>query len=101
MVKVALLARLVAKPGKARGRVAGVFLSSARCRSHRRRPPRSSGSRLLSKNEFGIFDAFLDDAEEGSPERADRRRTHGQAGELLAEPPKIEQVDLLAVKHTK
>ena len=53
----------------------------------------------ISKNEFGIFDAFPDEA---------GRKAHlngsiaaalmAKAGELLAEPPKIEQVDLLAVK---
>jgi hypothetical protein len=53
----------------------------------------------LSKSEFGIFDAFPDDA---------GRKAHlngpiaaalmAKAGELLAEPPKIEQVDVLAAK---
>ena len=56
----------------------------------------------LSKNEFGIFDAFPDDA---------GRKAHlsgpiaaalmAKAGELLAEPPKIEPVDLLAAKLGK
>jgi quinol monooxygenase YgiN len=70
LVKVALLARLVAKPGK--------------------------------EEEVGIFDAFEDDA---------GRKAHlngpiaaalmSKAAELLAEPPKIEQVDLLAAKLPK
>jgi hypothetical protein len=56
----------------------------------------------LSKSEFGIFDAFEDDA---------GRKAHlngpiaaalmSKASELLAEPPKIEQVDLLAAKLPK
>jgi quinol monooxygenase YgiN len=57
---------------------------------------------LLSKTEFGIFDGFPDDA---------GRRAHlngpiakallAKASELLAEPPKIDPVDLLAAKLAK
>jgi len=56
----------------------------------------------LSKNEFGIFDAFPDDA---------GRKAHlsgpiaaalmAKAAELLAESPRIEPVDLLAAKLAK
>ncbi len=55
----------------------------------------------FSPREFGIFDAFPDDA-------ARKAHLSGQiaaalmakASELLAEPPRIEQVDVLAAKVT-
>ena len=97
MVKVALLARLVAKPGK-ENEVAA-FLSGALSLAEAEPATIAWFALRLSKNEFGIFDAFPDDA---------GRKAHlngpiaaalmAKAGELLAEPPKIEQVDLLAAK---
>jgi quinol monooxygenase YgiN len=97
MVKVALLARLVAKPGKAEELAA--FLSSALPLAQAEAATIVWFALRMSKNEFGIFDAFPDEA---------GRKAHlngpiaaalmAKAGELLAEPPKIEQVDLLAVK---
>jgi quinol monooxygenase YgiN len=97
LVKVALLARLVAKPGKEE-EVAS-FLKSALPLAQAELATIVWFALRLSKTEFGIFDAFPDDA---------GRKAHlngpiasalmAKAGELLAEPPKIEQVDLLAVK---
>ena len=100
MVKVALLARLVAKPGKEE-EVAS-FLKSALPLAQAELATIVWFALRLSKNEFGIFDAFPDHA---------GRKAHlngpiatalmAKAGELLAEPPKIEKVDLLAVKLAK
>jgi quinol monooxygenase YgiN len=100
LVKVALLARLVAKPGKEE-EVAS-FLKSALPLAQAELATIVWFALRLSKTEFGIFDAFPDDA---------GRKAHlngpiasalmAKAGELLAEPPKIEQVDLLAVKLAK
>jgi quinol monooxygenase YgiN len=97
MVKVALLARLVAKSGKEEEVAA--FLSSALPLAEAEAATIVWFALRISKNEFGIFDAFPDEA---------GRKAHlngpiaaalmANAGELLAEPPKIEQVDLLAVK---
>jgi quinol monooxygenase YgiN len=97
MVKVALLARLVAKPGKEEE--VGAFLSSALPLAQAEASTIVWFALRLSKNEFGIFDAFPDDA---------GRKTHlngpiasalmAKAGELLAEPPKIEPVEVLAAK---
>jgi quinol monooxygenase YgiN len=97
MVKVALLARLVAKSGKEEAVAA--FLSGALPLAQAEPGTIVWFALRLSKNEFGIFDAFADDA---------GRKAHlngpiaaalmAKAGELLAEPPKIEQVDLLAAK---
>ncbi len=100
MVKVALLARLVAKPGKEEEVAA--FLSSALPLAQAEAATIVWFALRISKNEFGIFDAFPDDS---------GRKAHlngpiaaalmSKTGELLAEPPKIEQVDLLAVKLAK
>jgi quinol monooxygenase YgiN len=100
MVKVGLLARLVAKPG--REEEVAAFLSSALPLAQAEAATIVWFALRLSKNEFGIFDAFPDDA---------GRKAHlsgpiaaalmAKAGELLAEPPKIEPVDLLAVKLGK
>ena len=97
MVKVALLVRLEAKPGKEdavadflRGGLAIVEQEPATITWYALR---------LGPSTFGIFDTFPDDA---------GRQAHlagrvaaalmAQAPELLAQPPAIEKVDLLAVK---
>jgi quinol monooxygenase YgiN len=97
MVKVALLVRLVAKSGKEEDVAA--FLASALPLAQ------AEGSTIvwfalrLSKNEFGIFDAFPDDAGRQAHLRGPIAAALGaRAGELLASPPKIEHVDLLAAK---
>ncbi len=100
MVKVALLARLVAKPGKEEE--VSAFLASALPLAQAEAATIVWFALRLSKSEFGIFDAFPDDA---------GRRAHlngpiaaalmAKAGELLSEPPKIEPVDLLAAKLPK
>jgi quinol monooxygenase YgiN len=96
-VKVALLVRLVAKPGK-EDEVAQ-FLASALPLARDEPATIAWFALRLSPREFGIFDAFPDDA---------GRKAHlngpiaaalmAKAGELLAEAPTIEQVDLLAAK---
>lgn len=100
MVKVALLARLVAKPGKEEEVAA--FLASALPLAENEPATTVWFALRFSKTEFGIFDAFPDDT---------GRKAHlngpiaaalmAKAGELLAQPPVIEQVDLLAAKLNK
>src|SRR5262249_7821295 len=100
MVKVALLARLVAKPGKEEEVAA--FLAGALPLAEKEASTIVWFALRLSKNEFGIFPAFPDDA---------GRKAHlngpiaaalmAKAGELLAEPPRIDPVDLLAAKLSK
>ena len=95
-----MLVRLVAKPG--REEEVAAFLSSALPLAQAEAATIVWFALRLSKNEFGIFDAFPDDA---------GRKAHlngpiaaalmAKAGELLAEPPKIESVDLLAAKLNK
>jgi quinol monooxygenase YgiN len=97
MVKLAIVARLVAKPGKEEEVAA--FLAGALPLAQAEPETTVWFALRFSKSEFGIFDAFP--GEEG-------RNAHlngpiaaalmAKAGELFAEPPRIEKVDLLAAK---
>src|SRR6185436_17280367 len=97
MVKVAIVARLVAKAGKEEEVAA--FLAGALFLAQQEAVTTCWFALRFLKNEFGIFDAFSNDA---------GRNAHlngliasalmAKAGELLAEPPKIEKVALLASK---
>src|ERR1700722_7638030 len=97
MVKVALLVRLVAKPGK-EDEVAA-FLSGALPLAEAEPATTVWFALRLSKSDFGIFDAFPDDAGRSAHLNGPiAAALMAKAGELLAQPPKIESVDLLAVK---
>jgi quinol monooxygenase YgiN len=97
MVKVGLLVRLVAKPGKEE--TVAEFLAGALPLAEAEAGTVTWFAIRLSDAEFGIFDAFPDDA---------GRKAHlngpiaaalmANAAELLAVPPVIEQVDVLAAK---
>ena len=97
MVKVGLLVRLRAKAGK-EAEVAK-FLEGALPAAQAEPQTQVWFAIKLGNAEFGIFDAFPGDA---------GRQAHltgpiaaalmKRASELLAEPPKIEQVDILAAK---
>lgn len=100
MVKVAILARLVAKPGKEE-EVAS-FLSGALPLAEKEPATTVWFALRLSKNEFGIFDAFPDEAGRSAHLNGPiAAALMAKAGELLSEPPKIEKVDLLAAKLSK
>lgn len=97
MVKVALLVRLEAKPGKDED-VAN-FLRSGLALVEEEPATTAWFAIQMGPTTFGIFDAFPDEA---------GRQAHlsgkvaaalmANASELLAEPPVIEQVDVLAAK---
>jgi quinol monooxygenase YgiN len=97
MVHVALLARLEAKPGK-ESQVAD-FLKSALPLANAESATTVWFALKLGPSTFGIFDAFPDDA---------GRQAHlsgpiatalmAKAPELLAQPPTIESVEVLAAK---
>lgn len=99
MVKVGLLVRLQAKPGK-EAEVAS-FLESGLALANQEAATVVWFALRLGPATFGIFDAFADEA---------GRKAHlggqiaaalmAKAADLLAEPPKIEQVDVLAAKLT-
>ena len=97
MVKVGILARMVAKAGKEEEVAA--FLKGALPLAENEGATVFWFAFRLSKNEFAIFDAFPDEA---------GRMAHlngpiasalmAKSAELLAEAPRIDKVDLLAAK---
>jgi len=97
MVRVALLVRLHAKPGK-EAEVAKFLEGALPAAQGESRTPVWFALRF-GPAEFGIFDAFPDEtgrkAHLSGPIAAALMK---RAGELLSQPPKIEQVDLLAAK---
>jgi quinol monooxygenase YgiN len=97
MVRVALLVRLHAKPGK-EAEVAKFLEGALPAAQGESQTPVWFALRF-GPSEFGIFDAFPDDsgrkAHLAGPIAAALMK---RAKELLAEPPRIEQVDLIAAK---
>lgn len=99
MVRVGLLVRLQAKPGK-EAEVAS-FLESGLALANQEAATVVWFALRLGPATFGIFDAFSDEA---------GRKAHlagqiaaalmAKASDLLSELPKIEQVDVLAAKLT-
>jgi quinol monooxygenase YgiN len=97
MVRVALLVRLQAKPGKEAD--VAQFLESGLALANQEAETPIWFALRLGPATFGIFDAFADEA---------GRKAHlagqiaaalmAKAPQLLAEAPKIEQVDVLAAK---
>jgi quinol monooxygenase YgiN len=97
MVHVGLFVRLHAKPGKEKEVAA--FLESGLALANQEPATTVWFALKLGPSMFGIFDAFPDDA---------GRQAHltgpiaaalmAKAGDLLAEPPQIEKIDILAAK---
>jgi len=97
MVRVGLLVRLQAKPGKEAD--VARFLESGLALANQETATPIFFALRFGPATFGIFDAFADDA---------GRKAHlagqiaaalmAKAPELLAEPPQIEQVDVLGAK---
>jgi quinol monooxygenase YgiN len=97
MVKVGILARLVAKPGKEQE--VAKFLAGALRLAQQEAKTTTWFAFRSSEREFGIYDAFLDesgrDAHLDGPIAA---ALMAKASELLAEPPRIDKVEVLAAK---
>ena len=97
MVRVALFVRLQAKPGKEAD--VARFLEGGLALANQEATTPIWFALRLGPATFGIFDAFADDT---------GRKAHlagpiaaalmAKASELLAEPPQIEQVDVLGAK---
>jgi quinol monooxygenase YgiN len=100
MVKVALLVRLEAKPGKESD--VAQFLQDALPLANQESATFAWFALRLGPSTFGIFDAFRDEAGRkahlGGPIAA---ALMANATQLLAQPPQIEEVDLLAAKLPK
>ncbi len=97
MVKVGFSAKLVAKAGKEEEVAA--FLASALPLAQAEKGTVVWFAIRLSKTEFGIFDAFADETgRKAHIEGPIAAALMAKAGELLAEPPQIDRVDVLAAK---
>ena len=97
MVNVALLVRLEAKPGKENE--VESFLKSGLAIVEEEPDTTAWFAIRLSHSTFGIFDAFPD--ESGRQAHLSGRvaaALMAKASELLAQPPAIEKVDVLAAK---
>jgi quinol monooxygenase YgiN len=97
MVKVGLFVRLVAKPGKT-AEVAA-FLGNGLPLAEREPETTAWFALQLGPSTFGIFDVFPGEkGRQAHLEGPIAAALMAKAGELLAEPPKIERVDVLAAK---
>ena len=96
-VHKALLARLEAKPGK-EAAVRDLLISAVALANQEARTTVWFALKL-GPSTFGVFDAFADEA--GRQAHLDgpiAAALMANAAALLAEPPKIEKIDLLAAK---
>jgi len=97
MVKVGILARLVAKAG--REQEVASFLAGALPLAQQESKTTVWFAIRLGEREFGIFDAFPDESGRSAHlEGPIAAALMAKAGELLAEPPRIDKVDVLAAK---
>lgn len=100
MVRVGLLVRLEAKPGK-EAEVEN-FLRNALSIVENEPATTTWYAIRLGPSTFGIFDTFPDDAGRQAHLTGDIAAALMAKGrELLAKPPTIENVDILAVKPAK
>ena len=99
MVKVALLVRLQAKPGKEAA--VKEFLESAVALANREATTPVWFALRLGSATFAIFDAFEGESERQAHLAGDidiAKTLMAEAPRLLSEAPKIERVDVLAAK---
>ena len=97
MVKFALLAQLRAKAGKEKE--LEEFLQSAQPLAVAEPNTTTWYALKFGPDKFGIFDTFPDEAGRNAHlGGAIAKALMAKAGELLAEPPQIEKVDILAAK---
>ncbi len=100
MTKYGFLARIVAKADKTEEVAA--FLASALPLAQAEPGTVTWYAFRISKTEFGIFDTFPDEASRKAHiEGPIAKALMGKADELLAQPPTIERIDLLATKLPK
>jgi len=96
--KLAILARLEAKPGKEEA--LAEFLKSALPLAQAEAGTNLWFALKLGPQTFGIFDTFADDNGRKAHLSGDiAKALFAKAGELLAQPPSIEMVDILAAKE--
>jgi len=97
MIKVALLVRLEAKPGKEQE--VEEFLRSGLPLVQNEPETRTWYAIRLAASTFGIFDTFPDDAARNAHLSGQLAAAlMAKAGDLLAQPPLIEKADIIATK---
>ncbi len=97
MDRLALLALLRAKPGKERE--LEEFLKSAQPLAVAEAATTSWYAIKLGPDRFGIFDTFPDEAGRDAHLNGPiAKALMAKAGELLADPPQIEKIEILASK---
>jgi quinol monooxygenase YgiN len=100
MDRFALLALLEAKPG--REKEVEEFLKSAQPLAAAEPTTTTWYALKLGPAKFGIFDTFKDEAGRDAHLSGEiAKALMAKAGELLAKPPQIEKVELLASKAPK
>jgi quinol monooxygenase YgiN len=98
--KLALLARLEAKPGKEEA--LANFLKSALPLAQAEPGTNVWFALKFGPGTFGIFDTFPDDNGRQAHLNGEiAKALFAKAAELLAQPPAIEMVDILAAKESK
>ena len=98
MIKLALFARLEAKPGKEAAVAAFLEQGLAMARQEATTP--IWFALRLSPTTFGIFDAFENEAgREAHLTGPIAQALMANAAELLAVPPSIEKIDVLGLKN--
>lgn len=97
MDKLALLALLEARPGKEKE--LEEFLKSAQPLAERETGTTTWYAVKLGPARFGIFDSFIDDASRNAHLSGEiAKALFARADELLAKPPQIEKLEILALK---
>jgi quinol monooxygenase YgiN len=97
MDKFAILALLDAKPGKEMD--VEEFLKSAQPLAAREAATTTWYAVKLGKGKFAIFDTFKDESGRNAHLKGEiAKALFAKAGELLASPPLVEQLEILASK---
>ena len=98
MIKLALFARLEAKPGKEAEVEA--FLKAALAMAHDEPATPIWFALKLSPSTFGVFDAFRDEAgRQGHLTGPIAQALMAKAPELFSQPPSIEPIEVLGLKN--
>lgn len=98
MIKLALFARLEAKPGKEQA--VAEFLAMGLAMANREATTPIWFALKLSANTFGVFDAFENEAgRQAHLQGPIAQALMGKADELFARPPSIEPIEVLGLKN--
>jgi quinol monooxygenase YgiN len=97
MVRLALLARFTAKPGKEADVAA--FLESALPLANAEATTTVWFGVRISEREFGVFDAFADEAgRQAHLTGPIAQALFAKAPELFSEPPRVDKLEVIAAK---